>query len=148
MFGEFLGGLFKSTNKKVVDGWKEDHQKLVGLAGVIIEAYEEGDTKKVRDTLKVLSKGTAIHLMNEDLEFFKMIKDKRRVTPKTESSIREFKESFAGIRVALMKFLKKYSADDSIIDEDFFKQFNDIVGVLAKRIEFEEENLYLMMQAK
>ena len=148
MFGKFFGGLFKSRNQKVVEGWEVDHQNLVALAGVIIDAYGQDDTKKVRATLRELSKETAAHLMSEDLEFFKMMQDKRRVTPETEASIREFKESFAGIKVALTNFLKKYSADDSTIDEEFFNQFNDIVAVLAERIEFEEGNLYLMMHGK
>ena len=141
-------GWFDSRNQKVVKKWEKEHEEIVVLATKVIENYSKGDVKKVRSILKELSGKTASHLMNEDLEFFKMGKDQKRMTAKTEALIKEFKESFSGVKVALMSFLKNYSEEGSEIDDKFFKEFNDLVGILGDRIKFEEENLYIMMHAK
>jgi len=141
-------GWFDSKNQKVVKRWEREHVELVELATKVIEAYSKGDEKKVRTVLKELSGKTAHHLMSEDLEFFKMMKDQKRMTAKTEALIKEFKESFSGVKVALMSFLKNYAEEGSTIDDKFFTEFNAIVDVLGERIKFEEDNLYIMLHVK
>lgn len=47
-----------------------------------------------------------------------------------------------------MNFLTQYTRDDAVLDDIFFKTFNELVAVLGQRIKFEEENLYSILYAK
>jgi len=47
-----------------------------------------------------------------------------------------------------MKFLAKYNRPENPLDEEFFDTFNEIVAILAKRIDFEEKNLYAELSTK
>ena len=88
------------------------------------------------------------HIMNEDIEFYKLLKDQKRLTIKSERNIKEFTKTFKGTKLALMSFLSQYTKPDEVLDEVFFSNFNEIVGVLAERIGFEEENLYSILYNK
>ncbi len=86
--------------------------------------------------------------MNEDIEFYKLMRDEKRIDSKTEVLVDDFIKSFKQTKLALMSFLSKYSKDEIPLDEDFFKTFNEIVEVLAERIDFEEKNLYSKLKEK
>ena len=44
-----------------------------------------------------------------------------------------------------MSFLTKYTRQDSILDDEFFQQFNELAEVLIERIQYEEKNLYTLL---
>jgi len=138
-------GIFDSKNKKAVKKWEKDHLEIVSLAGNVISAYATNDEQKVRDALRILNKVTTEHLMNEDIEFYKMMRDQKRMTQQTERLIKDFKDSFSGVKLELINFLTNYSKNDSVIDEDFFKKFNELVEIVSERISYEENNLYMLL---
>ena len=134
--------IFASKNQKIVKKWKKEHQDIVILATKVIEAYNThryADAKKYLKDLNSLAVG---HIMDEDIQFFKLLRDKRKQDSHIENMINEFTYSFKDTKLTLMNFLHKYTKDDVELDSEFFDTFNKIVDVVGKRIAFEEKNLY------
>jgi len=140
--------LFGSKNKKLAVHWEKEHQEIVVLAHEVIAKYSKNDMNGAKKSLKTLNDLAVDHLMEEDIEFYKLLKDDKRLTPKTVDLVHEFTRTFKDTKLTLMKFLTKYAKDDVILDEEFFNTFNTLVAVLADRINFEEENLYTLMKEK
>jgi hypothetical protein len=143
-----LSSLFLSKNQKLVKKWKREHEEIVVLATHVLSEYSKNNIKSAKKLLKKLNIVAVDHMMNEDLEFYKLLKDQKRLTETNEKSIHQFKKSFKNTKLTLMTFLSKYSRDDVELDDTFFKSFNDLVDVLAKRIDFEENNLYTILNQK
>ncbi len=140
--------LFKSKNQKSVKKWEEDHEQIVMLAHKVFDAYADQNEKKVRLTLKELNKVATSHFMNEDLEFYRMSKDEKRIKGDIKEQIETFRKTFSKTKKDVMNFLTKYSKPDSKIDEEFFDQFNELVEAIGDRIGFEERNLYVILKEK
>ena len=100
-----------------------------------------------KKSLQTLATLAVDHLMNEDISFYRLMKEQDRVDEELEELIAEFKDTFKGVKTTLMNFLSKYSRPDVPLDADFFDTFNTLVGILAERIAFEEENLYSKLSA-
>ena len=143
-----FGSLFSSKNQKLVKKWEKEHEQIVVLAHKVIAEYSKNNPDGAKKELKILNDLAVDHLMDEDIQFYRLLKDQKRLDAKTEKLIHEFTKSFKGTKTALMGFLTKYSRPEAILDEEFFTSFNEIVGVLAKRITFEEENLYNKLNDK
>jgi predicted lactoylglutathione lyase len=143
-----FGSLFGSKNKKLAIRWEKEHQEMVLLAHEVITHYTKNNMSDAKKSLKALNSLTVDHLMEEDIEFYKLLKDDKRLTPKTVDLVHEFTRTFKDTKLTLMKFLTTYSKDDAVLDEAFFNTFNTLVEVLANRINFEEENLYTLLKEK
>ena len=135
-------GLFSSKTQKLVKNWTKEHQAIVTLAGKIIDAYNKKNEKALKKNLKALNSLALNHLMTEDLEFYKLINHTGKLDEVTTSLVNEFTNSFRSTKLVLMNFLSKYMKKSAVHDEEFYETFKVIVGVLAERIAFEEENLY------
>ncbi|BAF73152.1 hypothetical protein [Sulfurovum sp. NBC37-1] len=140
-----LFGLIKSKEHKLATKWEKEHVALVELAGKIIAAYASGDTALAKLEIKKMGKAASEHVMNEDLEFMKLEK-KAKLDDKTKAKIQEFQKTFKKDKLALLSFLAKYGQDDSVLDGEFFDDFNTIIEVVSDRIKYEEENLYKLMK--
>jgi len=140
--------LFSSKSQKLVKKWKKEHEQIVTLAHKVIAEYSKNNLDAAKKYLKELNELAVDHIMNEDIEFYRLQKDHKNLHDETERLIEEFVKTFKSTKVALMKFLTKYTRDDAVLDDEFFDTFNNIVGVLAQRIEFEEKNLYTDLGAK
>jgi hemerythrin superfamily protein len=140
-----LSGLFQSKTQKLVNRWKNEHVKMVEIAHKILGEYAKGDHAKAKKYLKEFSKVAMDHVVSEDIEFFKLLRDPDHADIRTEKMIEEFKESFGDTKETLMKFLGKYTLDETKLDEAFFETFNAIVKILGERIEYEENNLYFRL---
>jgi len=143
-----FGSLFGSKNKKLAIHWEKEHQAMVVLAHKVIAKYSKNDMTGAKKSLKALNSLAVDHLMEEDIEFYKLLKDDKRLTPETVELVHEFTRTFKDTKLTLMKFLTTYSKDDVVLDEEFFNTFNTLVAVLADRINFEEENLYTLLKEK
>ncbi len=140
--------LFSSKNQKLVKKWQKEHEAIVVLAHKIIASYSKNNHDAAKKELKALNSLAVDHLMNEDIEFYRLLKDHKRLNDETEVMVKEFTTTFKGTKIALMNFLTKYSKPDTALDEKFFKDFNGLVGILGERIAFEEENLYRQLDTK
>lgn len=140
--------LFGSKNKKLVQKWQNEHEQLVVMAHQVISDYSKNDHDAAKKTLKELNNLAVDHIMNEDIEFYKLMKDKKGLDERTEKLMHEFVDTFKSTKITLMNFLTTYTKDDAVLDETFFRTFNQIVDVLGRRIAFEEENLYSDLKSK
>jgi hemerythrin superfamily protein len=137
--------LFLSKNQKLVKQWTKEHKKVVILATNVIESYQSHRPSDAKVYLSKLNHLAVNHLMSEDIEFYRLLKDKKRTTTENEILVMEFKDTFKGTKIAVMHFLSKYSKEEAILDASFFFQFNELVEILLKRIQFEEKNLYRLL---
>jgi hypothetical protein len=135
-------GLFSSKNQKLVQKWQKEHEQIVELAHKVIGEYAKNNYDVSKKALKALNNLAVDHIMDEDIEFYKLMRDEKRIDSKTEVLVDDFIKSFKQTKLALMNFLSQYSKDETPLDETFFTKFNEIVEVLAERIDFEERNLY------
>ncbi len=139
---------FSSKNKKLVKQWKKEHEQIVILAHEVIAAYSKNNHDSAKKKLQALNNLAVDHIMNEDIEFYKLLKDDSRIDSKTENLVNDFVKSFKGTKMALMNFLTKYSKPETPLDDEFFSTFNKLLDVLGQRIDFEEENLYYKLGGK
>jgi len=144
MFGLF----FSSKNQKLVKKWQKEHVKIVELAHKVIGEYSKNNHKGAKKALKELNGLAVDHIMNEDIEFYKLMRDEARIDSKTEVLVDDFIQSFKQTKLTLMSFLSNYSKPEVPLDDDFFTTFNQLVEVLGERIEFEEKNLYSKLKEK
>jgi len=142
-----FGSLFASKNKKLVEKWKKEHQEIVKLANELIGAYYKNDMQKAKSIVKKLNELAINHIIDEDIEFYAILKDeKRKPDAMTAKAIKEFVESFKGTKDTLMEFLRGYSKDDAVLDENFIETFKKLVDAVAKRIDYEEHNVYSLVE--
>jgi len=142
-----LNTLFGSKNQKLVKNWTKEHEKIVVLAHKIIADYSNDNPKKLKKHLVELRTIAINHIMTEDIEFYRLLKDEKRINSEIEKNIHNFTDSFHDTKVVLRDFLRKYTKDDAIYDEEFFTTFNAIVEALGNRIEFEEKNMYKILSS-
>jgi len=140
-------GLLKSKEKKLVIKWEKDHLAMVELAGKIMTAYTGGKLVVAKNHIRELGSLASSHVMNEDIEFYKLMKH-TQLDPSTITSIKDFQAGFKKVKLALLTFLAKYGKEDVPLTEEFFEEFSEIVGVLSERIEFEENNLYELLKVR
>ncbi|NPA59116.1 MAG: hypothetical protein GXO30_01415, partial [Epsilonproteobacteria bacterium] len=138
--------IFGTKNQKLVKSLTKEHEKIVVLAHKIIADYSHDDAKTLKKHLIELRTVAINHLMTEDIEFYRLLKDKERLNEDIKNNVHTFTDSFHDTKVVLRDFLRKYAKDGASYDKEFFTTFNTIVDVLGKRIEFEEDNLYKLLQ--
>ena len=139
---------FSSKNQKLVKKWKHEHEEIVIFAHKIIAAYSLDDKVGVRKELIALRELAVEHLMREDIELFKLLRKDKNLGEEMENLIIEFTETFRDTKTTLLAFLREYTQESAELDDKFFDTFNEIVGVLSQRIDFEEKNLYISLEEK
>ena len=137
-------GIFESKNKKLVKKWKKEHENLVILGQKVIAEYVKNNESEAKRYLKKFVDQAMDHLTSEDIEFYRMLNDDEK-DPRTEELIEEFQRTFKDTKTQLMKFLAKYVRPEVKLDDEFFDTFQKIMEILAKRIKFEEDNLYFRL---
>ncbi len=140
--------LFSSKNEKLVKKWHKEHEEIVELAHKVIGEYSKNNHDAAKKYLKKLNDLAVDHVMDEDIQLFKLTHDEKSIDPKTEVLVEDFIKSFKKTKLALMDFLSKYSRPETPLDDTFFQQFNDLVEVLGERINFEERNVYSRLKEK
>jgi hypothetical protein len=143
-----FGNLFSSKNKQLVKKWQKEHEKIVELAHKVIAEYTKNNHKTTKKVLKSLNALAVDHVMNEDIEFYKLMRDDKRIDKDTELLVNDFTKSFKQTKLTLMSFLSNYSKPETELDNSFFKTFTELVDVLGQRIDFEEKNLYSKLNEK
>jgi hypothetical protein len=139
--------LFASKNQKLVKKWQKEHEEIVVLAHKVIGEYSKNNHDAAKEALQELNNIAVDHIMSEDIEFYRLLKDEKRFDEKTKKMIHDFTVTFKDMKLTLMHFLTKYAKPETPLDAKFFKTFNEIVEVLGDRIAFEENNLYSKMSA-
>ena len=140
-----FSSLFLSKNQKLVKKWKKEHEKIVLLAHKVVAEYSKNNHKKAKKNLISLNNLAIDHIIDEDLKFYKLLNGEKRILPNRKAAIEDFIDTFKDIKPELMSFLTKYTRKDTILDDEFFQNFNELVEVLIERIQYEEKNLYSIL---
>ncbi len=138
--------LFKSKNKKLVERWEKEHEKLVVLGEKVIAEYVKGNEDQAKLYLKKFTDLAMDHLSSEDIEMFKLLRGSNLNEERLEKMIEDFQRSFKETKTTLMKFLAKYVKSGTPLDNDFFDTFQAVMDILGKRIDYEEQNLYFQLK--
>jgi len=141
-----FGLLFGSHNKKLVKKWQKEHHKILQQAQKVFEAYEYNDQNAVAKLLEDLRFSAMEHLMDEDIEFNKLLDKKEKLTPELEKGISDFTKSFEAIKPKLREFLRYYTQKGVEYNGEFLIAFTEIAEALQKRIAYEEETLYRILE--
>ncbi len=142
-----MSDIFLTNNQKLVKQWKKEHQKIVALAEKIIYAYEADKKDTLNKDLDIFYTSVSTHLMGEDMSFYEFSMLEESLDKEVGKQIEEFVDTFEKTKFALVDFLTKYTLPDAVYDQEFIDTFKMLFGVLAKRISYEEENLYKTLQA-
>ncbi len=134
--------LFPSKSKKLVKKWTKEHKTIVSLATQVIDSYRAGEHNACKKALQALNSLAVDHVMNEDIEFYRLLKKEEALDIQTVDMVHTFTRTFSGTKVTLMNFLNKYAKPETPLDTEFFGNFKNLVSVLQERIAFEEKNLY------
>jgi len=140
-----LSSLFLSKNQKLVRKWKAEHEEIVRLVHKVLAEYSKNKHRAAKKALVELNHIVVDHVTDENIEFFKLVKDKEGVSLKNREATEEFVSTFKETRLDLMKFLTHHTKKKTVLDDEFFNTLTEIADVLTKRIEFEEENLYYLL---
>ncbi len=132
-------------NSKKVKKWQTEHQKLGEYATAIIAAYEARQMKKAHKLLSKLKDLALEHLMDEDETFFKLMRNAKEEDEQVVTHIKEFRNSFRDVKIVLFDFLVKYTSPNAKLDRVFKDTLDQILQALVARIEFEEKNLYALI---
>ncbi len=134
-------------NKGKVKKWEGEHKALAKEAMEVVKYYDNNDTLKAKKHLVKLQNLALNHLMDEDVTFFELFKkaDDSETDKKIMASIKEFRSTFIDTKKALIHFFIHYTDKNTVLDEHFKEQLDGIIGALVQRIEFEEKNLYTMI---
>ena len=136
-----------SHNSKKVKKWQAEHKALATHAVKTVQYYENNELKKAKKQLGKLQSVALNHLMDEDVTFSELFKqaEKNSTDQTILEAIREFRKSFIDTKKVLIRFFIHYTDPNVELDSTFIETLNTIIGALVQRIEFEEKNLYIMI---
>ncbi|HIP51477.1 MAG TPA: hypothetical protein EYG94_05235 [Campylobacterales bacterium] len=140
-----FSSLFLSQNQKLVKKWTKEHEEIVRLIHNVLAEYSKNNHKNAKKELILLNHLVIDHVTDENIEFYKLLKDKKRVSMQNRKSMEEFVSTFKDMRLDLMKFLTHYTKKETRLDDKFFDTLNEVAEILRERIDFEEENLYVLL---
>jgi len=134
-------------NSKKVKKWQAEHKALATLAVKTVSYYENKDLKKAKKELGRLQSVALNHLMDEDVTFSELFKkaEKTNADQVIVEAMREFRKSFIDTKKVLIHFFIHYTDPQVSLDEVFIHKLKEIIGALVQRIEFEETNLYVLI---
>ena len=134
-------------NSKKVKKWQAEHKALATLAVNTVSYYENNNFKKAKKELGRLQSVALNHLMDEDVTFSELFKkaDSTNTDKVIVEAMKEFRKSFIDTKKVLIHFFIHYTDPNVSLDETFIIKLKGIIDALVQRIEFEETNLYVLI---
>ena len=134
-------------NSKKVKKWQAEHKAMATHAVKTVELYEKGDLVKAKKQLIKLQSVALNHLMDEDVTFTELFKKAEDTNTDQHilDAIQEFRRSFIDTKKVLIHFFIHYTSPNVELDDLFIEKLKGIINALVERIEFEETNLYVMI---
>ncbi len=138
-----------SKHSKKVKQWQSEHRNLAKYATKILRYLDMGEEKKAKKAFRRLHEDALHHLMDEDITFYNLLQkveqQKIEKDEKIMDCINKFRDTFSHTKQALFDFFEAYEDKSRSFDNRFRKEFEGIVEALVSRIEYEESNLYQMI---
>ena len=134
-------------NSKKVKKWEAEHKALATHAVKTVQYYENNELQKAKKQLIKLQSIALNHLMDEDVTFSELLKkaDTTYTDQHIVESMKEFQKSFIDIKKVLIHFFIHYTDPSVELDSVFIEKLKGIIDTLVQRIEFEEKNLYILI---
>jgi len=134
-------------NSKKVKKWQAEHKALATLAVKTVTYYENNDLKKAKKELGRLQSVALNHLMDEDVTFSELFKkaESTNTDQVIVDAMKEFRKSFIDVKKVLIHFFIHYTDPNVALDDTFITKLKGIIDALVQRIEFEETNLYVLI---
>ena len=134
-------------NKGKVKKWEGEHKALAKEAMEVVKFYDNNNMVKAKKHLIKLQNLALNHLMDEDVTFSDLFHkaDNSETDRKIMESMKEFRATFIDTKKVLIHFFIHYTDESTVLDAHFKEQLDGIIGALVKRIEFEEKNLYTLI---
>jgi len=140
-----FSSLFLTKNQKMVKKWIKEHEKIVVLTHNVIAEYSKNNHKKAKKILIKLNNIVIDHITQENIEFYRIIKDENHFSYENKKNTEEFIETFKDTKQTLMLFLTKYTKPSVPLDDEFFEKLTSLADVLMDRIKYEENKLYVSL---
>ena len=134
-------------NSKKVKKWQAEHKAIATLSVKTVSYYENNDLKKAKKELDRLQSVALNHLMDEDVTFSELLKkaESTHTDKVIVEAMKEFRKSFIDTKKVLIHFFIHYTDPNVSLDDIFITKLKGIIDALVQRIEFEESNLYLLI---
>ena len=134
-------------NSKKVKKWQAEHKALATHAVKTVDLYEAKQFKKAKKQLVKLQSVALKHLMDEDITFMELFHkaENNTVDQSILRAINDFRRSFTDTKKVLVHFFIYYTDPRTDLDHEFLEKLKGIIEALVARIEFEEQNLYVMI---
>jgi len=128
----------------LVDGLKQDHQRLLALYVQLKEQFERGDFVGLAKAMEEFRWLFQEHLLIEKIRLYIYLEHMLAGDTANLELIRHFKQEMDGIGREVTRFLRKYEnlESDPALAAGFRRELDQIGNVLNRRIQAEENQLY------
>lgn len=129
----------------LIPGLKVDHAELLKLYAELERMAIEGRYASIPASLGTFKSKLDVHLLNENLHFYCYVEERALAEPDREL-IRGFRAEMNGIARNVLNFVKVYrqAGVHPANGQTFLGELRQIGGLLVKRIEREEKELYAL----
>jgi iron-sulfur cluster repair protein YtfE (RIC family) len=127
---------------ELVDGLKDDHQKLLELYTKVCAFYDKQDLDNLRTNLLSFKVELTSHLLRENTKLYVYLKSKFDSDPNNRELVTDMQREMGKIGHDVFQFLRDASQPDMVFDSQFKAQLDQIGAILVTRIKAEEDMLY------
>ncbi len=123
----------------LIEGFKKEHSEIIEALKEVKELgvlTDEGQAKLMSLSMDLLN-----HLWNEDECFYPILRKNSENNKKLKEILSLFVNGLSAIHEEMLNFITKYS--EGVKDNNFQRDYERLFGTLSKRIEYEEEILFL-----
>ncbi len=125
----------------------EDHRRMEGLFGGILEASGQRDESRLVPLLGAFGSAMRDHLLTENVRFYIYLQ--HTGDPEQAALVSGFQHEMRGIGKVLTSFLFRHSEREEWGEaawSEFARELDEIAQVLTRRIATEENTLYPLYQ--
>lgn len=135
---------------KLIEGFHNDHRNLVKLAFEIKELAKYSDSPVLlRTLLRTFKTEILVHFLQEEKVLYKYLNSLYKNDEENKEIVEEFNLSMHKIQTKVENFIEMYTSTHIIsYEQEFLDDFDEVVLLLAKRIETEEKYLYSLYNKK
>ena len=129
---------------ELIERFKADHQRLLGLFGAIKSSAGKGDVASAAAHLEEFRGALQGHLLTENVRLYVYLEHALAGDAQSHMLMHEFRHEMDEIGKAVVAFLSRYRdlASRPDLADEFGHELEGIGKVLVQRIQREEQTLY------
>jgi hemerythrin-like domain-containing protein len=135
-------------DSSLIPSLKHDHHNLVEMYEQIGRLAEMGRFRELPATLVAFKTALESHVISENVRFYNYVENSLSGDDENIQLIRSFRKEMNAIARGVVDFVKKYQRYDfdETMRQSFLREYAAVGGLLAQRIQREENNLYPLYQ--